>query len=54
VGTSEDTILRYDNAHERHAQDDAEQINFPGMPTLYDQFQEEAEEMTPIEWDWPA
>ena len=55
-----ETILRYDNAHEhtkgheRHTRDDVEQINFPGMLTLYDQFQEEAEEMTPIEWDWPA
>ena len=54
-----DTILRYDNAHERtkgherHTQDGVEIIGFPGMLTLYDRFEREAEEMSPVSWDWP-
>jgi hypothetical protein len=54
-----DTVLRYDNAHERtkghecHAGDTVECIEFPGMLTLYDRFKREAEEMTPVSWDWP-
>jgi hypothetical protein len=42
-----ETLLRYDNAHERtkgherHAQDGAEIIEFPGMVELYDRFQAE-------------
>lgn len=55
-----DTILRYDNAHERtkgherHTQDGVVIIEFPGMLTLYDRFKREAEEMSPVSWDWPA
>jgi hypothetical protein len=54
-----DTILRYDNAHERtkgherHTGDDVEVIEFPGMLMLYDRFKRETEEMSPISWDWP-
>ena len=54
-----DTILRYDNAHERtkgherHTQDGVEIIDFPGMLTLYDRFKREAEEMSPVSWGWP-
>ena len=54
-----DTILRYDNAHERtkgherHTRDDVETIQFPGMLTLYDRFKRDVEEMTPVSWDWP-
>jgi len=54
-----DTILRYDNAHERtkgperHTQDGVEIIEFPGMLTLYDRFKREAEEMSPVSWNWP-
>ena len=53
-----DTLLRYDNAHERtkgherHTRDDVEYIDFPGMLTLYDRFKGEADEMTPVSWDW--
>ena len=53
-----DTILRYDNAHERtkgherHIGDDVELIQFPGMLTLYDRFKHDVEEMTPVSWDW--
>jgi hypothetical protein len=56
---SGDTILRYDNAHERtkgherHTEDDVEYIEFPGMLTLYDRFKREAEELSPVSWDWP-
>jgi hypothetical protein len=55
-----ETLLRYDNAHERtkgherHTRDGVEQIEFPGMLTLYDRFRQKVEELTPIEWDWPA
>ena len=53
------TTLRYDNAHERtkgperHTQDGVEIIEFPGMLTLYDRFKREAEEMSPVSWNWP-
>lgn len=52
------TILRYDNAHERtkgherHTTDGVEEIEFPGMLALYERFEREAEEMTPITWNW--
>jgi len=54
-----DTILRYDNAHERtkghecHTRDDVEIIEFPGMLTLYDRFIREVEELSPVSWNWP-
>jgi hypothetical protein len=53
------TVLRYDNAHERtkgherHTQDGVEEIEFPGMLTLYDRFKREAEELSPASWHWP-
>jgi len=53
-----DTILRYDNAHEqtkgheRHTRNGVEIIEFPGMLTLYDRFQRETEEMSPVSWNW--
>lgn len=53
------TILRYDNAHERtkgherHTEDEVELIEFPGMLPLYDQFIDEASELSPVTWDWP-
>jgi len=54
-----DTVLRYDNAHEQakghecHTGNDVEQIEFPGMLALYDRFKREAEEMSPVSWNWP-
>jgi len=36
----------------RHTQTDVEYIDFPGMLTLYDRFKEEAEELSPVSWDW--
>lgn len=54
-----DTIVRYDNAHERtkgherHTRDAVEIIQFPGMLTLYDRFRCDAEDMTPVSWNWP-
>ncbi|MEY7849283.1 DUF6516 family protein [Natrarchaeobius sp. A-rgal3] len=54
-----DTILRYDNAHERtkghehHTHDGVEIIEFPGMLTLYDQFKRETEAISSVSWDWP-
>lgn len=54
-----DTILRYDNAHERtkgherHTRDSVEDIEFPGMLTLYDRFKRETEELSPVRWNWP-
>jgi len=54
-----DTILRYDNAHERtkgherHTRDGVEAIEFPGMLTLYERFKREAEELSPVSWEWP-
>lgn len=53
-----DTILRYDNAHERtkgherHTRDAVERIEFPGMLALYDRFKREAEELSPVAWEW--
>jgi hypothetical protein len=58
-GVGGDTILRYDNAHERtkgherHIQDGVEIIEFPGMLTLYERFKRETEEMSPVSWGWP-
>ena len=54
-----ETVLRYDNAHERtkgherHTGDEVEVIDFPGMLALYDRFKTEAGSMTPVSWDWP-
>ncbi|AXG07849.1 hypothetical protein DU500_16225 [Haloplanus rubicundus] len=54
-----DTVLRYDNAHERtkgherHLGDDVESIEFPGMLSLYDRFTREATELCPVSWNWP-
>ena len=54
-----DTVLRYDNAHERtkgherHTRGEVEYIDFPGMLDLYDRFEAEARELTPDEWNWP-
>lgn len=54
-----DTLLRYDNAHERtkgherHTRADDETIPFPGMLALYDRFKRDVEELTPVSWDWP-
>jgi len=54
-----ETVLRYDNAHERtkgherHTRDDVQIIEFPGMLALYDRFKREAEEMSPASWNWP-
>ena len=54
-----DTVLRYDNAHERtkgherHTREGDERIEFPGMLALYDRFKREVEEMSPVSWDWP-
>ena len=56
---SGDTVLRYDNAHERikgherHTRDGVEIIEFPGMLVLYDRFKREAEELSPVSWGWP-
>lgn len=53
-----DTVLRYDNAHEdtrgheRHAHNDVEIIEFPGMIALYDRFKREVEEQSPVTWVW--
>jgi len=55
----DDTVLRYDNAHERtkgherHTGTDVERIEFPGMLALYDRFKREVEELSPVSWDWP-
>jgi hypothetical protein len=54
-----DTVLRYDNAHERtkgherHFGDDVKSIEFPGMLALYDRFKREATELSPVSWNWP-
>lgn len=48
-----ETLLRYDNAHERsrghdrHTPDGVQTIAFPGMAPLYDQFEAEIEELPP-------
>jgi hypothetical protein len=53
-----DTLVRYDNAHERtkgherHTRDGVEHIEFPGMLVLYDRFKREAEQLSPVSWDW--
>ncbi|GGN24001.1 hypothetical protein GCM10009021_27060 [Halarchaeum nitratireducens] len=53
-----DTILRYDNAHERtkgherHIRDDVEYIDFPGMLELYERFAREVDEQSSTSWDW--
>lgn len=47
------TLLRYDNAyeltkgHERHALEETEIIEFPGMEELYRRFQGELDELPP-------
>ncbi|PSQ17463.1 hypothetical protein BRD00_07050 [Halobacteriales archaeon QS_8_69_26] len=54
-----DTLLRYDNAHERvkgherHTREGDEEVEFPGMLPLYDRFLTEVEELTPVSWEWP-
>lgn len=54
-----ETILRYDNAHERtkgherHERGEVERIEFPGMLALYERFKRHVEEMTSVSWDWP-
>lgn len=53
-----ETVLRYDNAHERtkgherHTQTGVERIDFPGMLALYDRFTREVEELSPGSWNW--
>lgn len=53
-----DTILRYDNAHERtkgherHGRTSVEHIAFPGMLALYDRFKREVDELSPVSWGW--
>jgi hypothetical protein len=53
-GTKEgETLLRYDNAHERtkgherHGADGVTRIEFPGMFELLDRFQREVEQLPP-------
>lgn len=53
-----ETVLRYDNAHERtkgherHTRDEVKTIDFPGMLALYDRFKQEVQELSPVSWDW--
>ncbi|GGN17899.1 toxin-antitoxin system TumE family protein [Halarchaeum nitratireducens] len=53
-----DTVLRYDNAHERtkgherHTRDNVEYIDFPGMLELYERFTREVDERSSTSWDW--
>lgn len=48
-----ETLLRYDNAHERskgherHTPDGTEEIDFPGMVDLLERFQDEVEDRPP-------
>ncbi|MFB6309403.1 MAG: DUF6516 family protein [Haloarculaceae archaeon] len=48
-----ETLLRYDNAHERqkgherHTSDGVETIEFPGMTELIERFEAELEELPP-------
>lgn len=55
-----DTIVRYDNAHERtkgherHTRDGVEYIEFPGMLALYDRFKREVDELSPVPWSWSS
>jgi uncharacterized protein (UPF0128 family) len=53
-GTTEgETLLRYDNAHERtkgherHGDDGVEEIDFPGMSELLARFQREVDDLRP-------
>lgn len=54
-----ETILRYDNAHERtkgherHTRTDVDTIEFPGMLSLYDRFVDEVADLSPVVWEWP-
>lgn len=54
-----DTLLRYDNAHERtkgherHIKEGVEVIDFPGMLRLYDRFTREVDDRSPVSWNWP-
>ena len=54
-----ETVLRYDNAHERtkgherHVGDEVEHVEFPRMLSLYDRFKREATTLSPVRWDWP-
>lgn len=47
------TLLRYDNAHERtkgherHSPDGTDDIEFPGMAELYQRFRREIEDLPP-------
>jgi len=49
--TDGETLLRYDNAHERskgherHTRDDVTEITFPGMMELYERFCSEIEDL---------
>lgn len=43
IGDEDDPIIRYDNSHgrhEKHTGDDVEEIEFPGLASLYDRFVE--------------
>lgn len=48
-----ETLLRYDNAHERttghdrHTPGDVEDVEFPGMVTLLERFQAEVDDLPP-------
>jgi hypothetical protein len=48
-----ETLLRYDNAHERqkgherHTPDDVESVEFPGMSDLIDRFEDEIDDLPP-------
>lgn len=54
-----ETLVRYDNAHERtkgherHTENSVETIEFPGMLELYERFKRDVESMTPVSWSWP-
>lgn len=54
-----ETLLRYDNAHERtkgherHTEEGVEDIEFPGMLVLYDRFKRDASELSAVSWNWP-
>jgi hypothetical protein len=47
------TTTQETKGHERHTRDGVEVIQFPGMLALYDRFKHEAEEISPVSWDWP-
>jgi hypothetical protein len=42
-----ETLLRYDNAHERHTPDGVEPVDFPGMSDLIDRFEAEIDDLPP-------